>query len=143
MHNYAHPVEVIVSGGRDHDEPGIIRAVLDDLLGALRGLPQQPMLLLVEGGAPGADSHAREWAWEHAGEVILETHNADWVSYGKAAGPIRNKKMRDLHPEATLLAFPTPGSKGTWHMVKICKELGMHVVVIEDEGTLGNQASDG
>ena len=46
---------------------------------------------IVEGGAKGVDTMAREWAEAH-GVAFVEIQ-ADWKKYGRAAGPKRNDTM--------------------------------------------------
>jgi len=52
-----------------------------------RGVP----LLVVHGGARGADTLAGIYADKHGCEVKL--FPADWENEGQAAGPLRNKRM--------------------------------------------------
>lgn len=47
--------------------------------------------VIMEGGATGVDSMAREWA-EARGIHVAEI-KADWAKYGRAAGPKRNDEM--------------------------------------------------
>jgi hypothetical protein len=47
-----------------------------------------------DGGLVGADAHAYAWA-ERCGIDRL-CHDANWVKYGKLAGPIRNGQLLDL-----------------------------------------------
>jgi predicted Rossmann-fold nucleotide-binding protein len=108
---------IIVTGGRNYQDFAKIGRVFD-FLG-----PH----LLVEGGALGADRLAREWAEYNYIDVI--TFYADWDSHGKAAGPIRNRKMLEEHPDAIVVAFP--GGKGTENCVKQAKELGRVVLRVE------------
>jgi hypothetical protein len=59
------------------------------------------------------------------------SYPAQWAKYGKKAGTIRNCQMlNEGHPDI-VLAFPLPGSIGTWHMVKIAKKAGVGVIVYE------------
>lgn len=72
---------------------------------------------VVHGDARGADKCAK-WAAEEMLGIPCHTHPADWDRYGKAAGSIRNQEMLDKHPDiGMVLAFPLPGSIGTWDMV--------------------------
>jgi len=45
---------------------------------------------------------------------------ADWETYGRAAGPIRNQKMLDSEQINLCVAFP--GGAGTADMVARCKK---------------------
>lgn len=86
---------------------------------------------IISGGARGAD---------RIGEMIAEAHGiklvrfpADWTTYGKSAGMIRNNQMADYavsgSDEAILFAFWDGKSRGTKGMIDIAKRKGMSVVV--------------
>lgn len=76
-------MRVLVCGSRDwNDEDAIDRV--------LRGYYRRT-LVVIEGGASGADTIAYVWAKTH--NVAYEHFPADWKKYGNAAGPIRNQQM--------------------------------------------------
>lgn len=85
-------------------------------------------LTIIEGGATGADTLAREW-WKarHVGELI--TVRADWKKHGKAAGPIRNQHMVDHYKPELVVAFP--GGRGTADMVRRAKAADVKVMEIQ------------
>jgi len=83
--------------------------------------------VIIQGGAKGADECARRWANEHS--VGCETYHADWKKYGKAAGPIRNRKMLDLGNPDLVIAFP--GGNGTQNMVALARQNYIEVKEIE------------
>lgn len=78
---------------------------------------------LMQGGAPGVDTMARDWAATHP-EIERYVCKADWETHGRAAGPIRNAKMLEWKPDL-VVAFP--GGKGTANMVKLAKAAGIKV----------------
>jgi hypothetical protein len=86
--------------------------------------------VIIVGGATGADSIAEDIAIIEGFEVIVKP--ADWIKYGRAAGPIRNKAMLDLKPDK-VIAFHSDieNSKGTKNCVDQAKERGIQVEVIE------------
>lgn len=108
---------VIVTGGRNYDDIQKVFEVLDD------EAPEK----VIQGGAKGADDIAAQWCMERG--VECQTYNADWATYGRAAGPIRNKQMLEENKKAKVLVFP--GGAGTANCVKIAKELGMTVKEIK------------
>ena len=65
---------------------------------------------LIHGDAKGADTLAAEIAAEQGWKVIAMP--ADWDTHHKAAGPIRNQQMVDMHPDL-VVAFLMPNSRGT------------------------------
>lgn len=108
---------VLVCGGRDYLYRRRVCAALDALHA------RSPVSVLVQGGAPGADSLARWWAL-HAG-VCCITVQADWATHGPAAGPIRNQRMLDECRPALVVAFP--GGRGTADMVRRARAAGVPV----------------
>lgn len=104
---------------------------------ALRAVHPQT---IVHGNARGADSLARDWAVDN---LIREvSFPAQWDLHGKKAGIIRNQEMLDYTlamragylDGALVLAFLDEArygeSKGTAHMIRICREAGLEVRVI-------------
>jgi len=84
-----------------------------------------------EGGAAGADRMARNIC-EERGKVTIKTYKAKWRSYGRAAGPIRNKTMleEDGLPNEVWAFHPNLGeSKGTKNMVEFAVSAGVPVTV--------------
>jgi hypothetical protein len=84
---------------------------------------------VVEGGATGIDRLAREWA--QGNNVPIKTFEAKWDTYGKGAGPIRNREMA-LYADA-LIAIPSaPKSRtGTWNMISLAESRGLMVYIYE------------
>ncbi len=84
--------------------------------------------VLVHGQCPkgGADLWAERWALRHG--LTVERHPADWDRYGKAAGPRRNTAMVELGADLCV-AFPGPGSSGTWDCVRKASDAGIRVEV--------------
>lgn len=128
------PLKVLICGGRDfNDRDGFIREV-DNFLyerGHLDPEYRMPVnVTIIHGNARGADSLADDYAvvnW-----TGLKVFPADWDTYGKAAGAIRNKQMLIEGQPDVVLAFP--GGKGTAHMVRIAKKAGVEVVEIDPSG---------
>lgn len=84
--------------------------------------------VVVHGAAPGADSLAESLA--HARGLAVEAHPADWATYGRRAGPIRNAAMLASGIDR-VVAFRMPGaSRGTDHMVRIAQAAGIPTEVI-------------
>lgn len=85
---------------------------------------------IVEGGAPGIDLCAKDFA-VRTGIPHLE-FNANWNSYGKAAGPVRNKLMAKTGD--SLLLIWNGESRGSKNMKKQMLDLGkpIHERIIKD-----------
>ncbi len=72
---------------------------------------------IIEGGAPGADAIAKEYARRKSIKVVEV--KAEWDRYGNRAGPIRNSAMIAMKPDL-VLAFSKDLSKdkGTVDTIK-------------------------
>ena len=117
---------VLVCGDRYWSDKEMIKNVL--LNGVISG---QKIDLVIEGGACGADRIAIECANE-LGRKVIE-FPADWVTYGRAAGPIRNKQMLDEGKPELVLAFhdDLTKSKGTKNMVEQAKKRNIEVYIYQ------------
>lgn len=113
---------VLVCGGRDYTNFEQVDRVLS-LLAKV-----EPIEVIIQGGATGADDLARAYAEEKGIPTITE--EADWVTHGDAAGPIRNTAMIKKHKPTIIIAFP--GGKGTANMVKQGKMHKIKVIEVRD-----------
>lgn len=107
----------LVCGGRDFDDEQAVWRALDKLH-AERGITG-----LIEGGASGVDTHARNWAV--ATGVDVRTFYAEWETFGKRAGPLRNARMLDEGRPDGVVAFP--GGRGTKDMTQQAQAAGVKV----------------
>jgi len=125
---------MLVYGGRAYDD----RRRLHDVLDAAH--ERDPITVIIEGEASGADRLARLWA-ESRG-IFVDPYPADWDNverpgavvkrnrrgklYDAAAGPFRNEQMlRDGCPDGAI-GFPSmPMGKGTLDMTTRCLEYGI------------------
>jgi hypothetical protein len=100
-------MRVLVCGGRNYGDYVFLSSILTNIHDTT------PITLIIHGAANGADSLADRWAATH--HVPVRAFPADWVRHGRAAGPLRNKKMLDEGKPDVVVAFP--GNKGTRNMV--------------------------
>jgi len=115
---------VIVCGGRAYADRERVFAALDAAHG------KATITLLVHGACVdrktgrllGADRWADEWAHERG--VTVDRHSANWLTWGKAAGPMRNKQMAEAGAHGCV-AFP--GGTGTANMVRHAEAAGIAV----------------
>lgn len=119
-------MRVCVCGGRDYADRNAVFAALNDIYP--REVALAP-LVIVEGGARGADHFAKEWAilgsaLKGTDQIVHEPHPAQWTKYRRAAGPRRNQEMVDSGLDL-LLAFP--GGTGTRDMIRKCRKAGIEV----------------
>lgn len=119
-------VRILVSGSRSLLGIGHAHDVWRRLYEAVEEFGDD--LVVVEGGARGADYMARCWAsWT---DHPWETHKAHWRLYGSAAGPIRNRAMAEAGARR-LYAFPMGDSPGTRDMIGVAAKTGIETIVTE------------
>jgi hypothetical protein len=68
-----------------------------------------------------------EW-WAKGIGVPCDVYEADWISLGRKAGPIRNQRMLEEGKPDLVMAFP--GGRGTADMVRRGKEAGVEVIEV-------------
>lgn len=85
---------------------------------------------IVSGGCVGADKMAVKAAKQLGYEFI--EYPADWDTYGRAAGPIRNKQMITEEEIELVMAFHDniASSKGTANMITQAKKQKIPVLLI-------------
>ena len=84
-------------------------------------------------GEPGADLIAARFALFTGART--EPHPADWGRWLRT-GPERNARMVAAGADV-VLAFPLPGSRGTWSCVRLALAAGLEVRVLGDGGKGG------
>lgn len=112
------PFRLLVCGGRDYQDAFAVFWTLDRI-DALRRVT-----MLIHGGARGADFMGGQWA--EARYVPVRVYPADWRRDGRAAGPIRNRRMLNEAKPDLVLAFP--GGAGTADMIRVASSAGVYVV---------------
>lgn len=120
------PKRVLVCGQRDYKN---YQAIFDFLS------PFGPGTTVIHGKAPGADTLAGKVA--HDLGYNVEEYPAQWNTYGRAAGPIRNRQMLVKGRPDIVGAFYKKGgqaeSKGTNNMVMQARQANVPTLIIEDE----------
>ena len=119
-------MKVLITGSRHwSDKEAIERAIA-------RANPNT----IIEGGAPGADAIAKEYAQKKSIKVIEV--KADWDKYGKRAGPMRNSAMIAMKPDL-VLAFSNDLSndKGTRDTVNKATKKGIKVWWVRSKDNIG------
>lgn len=103
---------LIVFGTRTFADSELLSAKLDHYTAALG------KLVVVTGGADGADTLADRWASDRKHTRMI--FYADWDKHGKAAGPIRNQEMIDhvlTKPVRYAVCFWDGSSRGSADMI--------------------------
>ena len=119
-------MKILVTGDRKWSDPEAVE----------RHLKQFGATSVIEGEAPGADTHARIAAQKNGWELF--SFPADWNLHGRAAGPIRNRRMLAEKPDL-VLAFHDDLSKsvGTRDCVVCARQMGYPVYLVSH-----NEADD-
>jgi hypothetical protein len=112
-------MRILVCGGREFEDADHLEAFLD----AFHQGPRGPITFVIHGGARGADTLAGEWARLRG--ISCTAYEANWALEGRAAGPIRNKRMLDEGIPDLVIAFP--GGRGTANMIRQARERGFEV----------------
>lgn len=113
-------MRILICGDRDWDNRWAIKRRVLNLMAKHDLKPSD--LVIIEGGAMGADRQAREVA-ESLGIAVME-FPANWNFYHKPAGPIRNAWMLRWGMPDEVWAFHPyiENSKGTKNMVEQAKK---------------------
>ena len=113
-------VKVVVCGGRDFTDYDFLKKKLDSFRLWLQENHDEDVGLIIDGKAAGADTLANDYAKERG--VLWARYAADWKSYGKSAGMMRNRIMLDQEPDYVVGFF---GGVGTAGMIAISKAAGV------------------
>ena len=116
-------MRVLITGSRTWDDEAAIVMPLF-VLQATQDDPSQ--VTIVHGACPqGADAIADRVAREMG--FTVERHPADWASYGRTAGFIRNAEMVELGA-SLCLAFIRDGSRGASHCARLAEDSMIHTL---------------
>lgn len=118
-------VKVVVAGSRSFSDYEFLSLVLNKFL-ILKEELKFEEIEIVSGGARGADSLGERYATENG--CRLTVMKADWDSYGRSAGYIRNAEMANYGD--IIICFWDLKSRGTRQMIKTAKKQGKIVKVI-------------
>ena len=113
-------VSALVCGGRNFKGWTAMQQTLD------RIRPD----VIIHGAAAGADAMAGRYARENG--IECRDFPAEWKRHGRSAGYRRNQQMLDEGKPDLVVAFP--GGPGTQNMVKISRQQGFDVNIIDHRG---------
>jgi len=121
-------MRVIICGSRDITDYDLVAQAISD-----SGFT---VTEVVTGGASGVDRLGKRWARYNG--IPEGEFPAQWETYGKAAGPIRNSEMADYasqDPEGgALIAIRKNMSRGTTDMINKAKAKGLQIYIKEVNG---------
>jgi hypothetical protein len=114
--------KVVIGGCRDYNDYVFFKSCLDEILKS-----KKDEIIIISGHCSGVDLMGERYAAENGFNV--EIFFPEWAKYGRAAGPIRNKKM--VETADLIIAFWDGTSKGTRSLIK-CAQNGKKDVIIID-----------
>ena len=111
---------ILITGSRDWTNK-------DKVFNILSKFPKDT--LIIHGGCRGLDTIGGNIAKDLGLNVLV--FNADWKTYGKGAGPIRNQKMIDVGLPTRVLAFHEniEKSKGTLDTINRAKRSTRDIII--------------
>lgn len=111
-------MKTIIAGGRDFNDYELLKESINKL--------DIDISEIISGKSKGTDSLGEKFANENS--ILIREFPANWDSYGRAAGPIRNKEMANYSD--VLIAFWDQKSRGTKSMINLAKKQGLTIYVI-------------
>lgn len=113
---------IIVAGSRGFHDYDFFSVQMKEIIAGIEG-----NFIFYSGMAPsGADKLIVDFCKREG--YLYDPYPADWDKFGKSAGYIRNNTMAST--ATWLIAFYDGKSPGTTHMIKIAKEKGLRVMII-------------
>ena len=113
---------VVIAGCRDYDNYDEAKPYIDFCLSNLR---KENNIIIVSGCASGVDAIGERYAKENGFSV--EKYPADWKTYGKSAGPLRNKQIAEITDY--VICFWDGQSRGTKSMIDYAKGYDMPIMI--------------
>jgi hypothetical protein len=114
-------MKLLIFGDRKFNDYPLLKTIVDKFI----FVQMEVIDSVISGKAKGADTLGELWAKEQKLPVL--SYPADWDTYGKSAGFLRNKQMSEVADVA--IGFLAPESKGTRHMINLCKEKKIPLMV--------------
>ena len=115
---------LVVCGCRDFSDYNLLSNELDSYL---KNISKNYSVIIVSGGASGADKLGERYASEH--RIPIEVHSAMWDKFGKSAGPLRNKEMAEVAD--AVIAFWDGESRGTKNMIDCARDARVPCKVVQ------------
>lgn len=121
-------IRIIIAGGRDFSNYSLLKQSVDTIVKNFHN----ENLTIISGTARGADTLGEQYAEEQ--NLSIRRFPADWDTYGKNAGSIRNAQMATYASEGAkgiLIAFWDGKSKGTKNMINEASNKGLIIKIVE------------
>jgi predicted Rossmann-fold nucleotide-binding protein len=113
-------MKLLVCGGRDYQDREAAFSALD------RVDRKRKVMLVIHGGATGADALADEWAQARGvSRLPFPVTPEEWHKLGLVAGPMRNERMIRVGGPDGVVALP--GGSGTADLVRRVRAANVQV----------------
>ncbi len=122
LNNMSSIKRVVIAGCRDYNDYNEAKCYIDFCLSNMR---KEHDIIIISGGAGGADAIGERYAEENGFRV--EKYPADWKTYGRSAGPKRNKQMAEVSDY--VICFWDEKSKGTKSMIDYARKCGKPIKI--------------
>ncbi len=106
---------IVIAGCRDYNNYDQAKVYIDHCISEII---KENDIIIVSGCASGADAIGERYAKENGLEV--EKYPADWKTYGRSAGPRRNKQMAEICD--FVICFWDGKSRGTKSMIDYARK---------------------
>mgnify|MGYP006359556427 CR=1 FL=1 len=114
---------IVIAGSRTFGNYDLLSKVVKQVI-TREGITNP---IIISGGARGADELGERFAYDN--NLHCRVFPAQWNKYGKSAGYRRNVEMASI--SHLCIAFWDGESRGTQHMINICRERGIKVYVVD------------
>ena len=114
--------KVVIGGCRDYTDYVFFKSRIDEIL-----KDEKDEIIIISGHCSGIDLMGERYAEENG--VKVEIFLPEWEKYGRATGPIRNKKM--VERADLVIAFWDGISKGTKSLIKYAQLSKKEVIKID------------
>lgn len=117
-------MKICIAGSRSLSDYQLVKTTIETW--ASEQSYKDSEVVIVSGGARGADKLGEQFAREY--DFPVELYPADWNTYGKRAGYLRNKEMAEVSDIAFI--FWDGNSPGTKHMIDLCHNHNVEVHLV-------------
>ena len=113
---------IVVAGCRNYSDYEEAKLFIEK---SIKIFDKNCKLVFLSGSCRGADKLGERYAVEN--NYDIEYFPAEWSKYGKAAGPLRNKKMADAAD--LVICFWDSKSRGTKSMIDYAEKTGTQLAI--------------
>ena len=124
-------MKIIIAGSRSIEDGSVTRRALEDALKEWNVAPRIGITIIHGGCNSGPDYHAFALDVSMGAHVIIVP--AQWSTFGRRSGPIRNKIMAEMGD--ALVAVWDGESKGTENMIQEATKRGLKVYIHKHKST--------